>query len=201
MKIAIDLNDVIRDYTENFIRQYLTYYNHEYDTDELDVWTNDMESVLPFKSTTAYNHFVYEDYSYELFGKCDVCSKKLIVELKTWLNKLKDIDREDPIELMLVSTKEGGASLNYTYFFISKLGFDIREVFLPANSLDIWNKCDVLITANPLLLNAKSEGKISIKIEAPYNGNFKGDFCFKNLSEFITDINNTEKLLEKWDSQ
>jgi hypothetical protein len=34
MKIAIDLNDVIRDYSDNFLRVYVTNYNREYDTDE-----------------------------------------------------------------------------------------------------------------------------------------------------------------------
>jgi hypothetical protein len=32
MKIAIDLNDVVRDYTNNFISTYLNYFNSEFDT-------------------------------------------------------------------------------------------------------------------------------------------------------------------------
>ena len=53
MKIAIDLNDVIRDYTDNFIKTYLLNYNREYNTEELSLWTNDMESVLTFKTQRA----------------------------------------------------------------------------------------------------------------------------------------------------
>lgn len=196
MKIAIDLNDVIRDYTDNFIKIYITQHNHEYDLENLDLWTNDMQSVLPFKSDRAYQTFVYIDYAFELFGKCDVCTRKLATELKTWVNSLKELDTTEPVEVMIVSPMEYGESIGYSYFFVSKLGSDIREVYFPSDSSTIWDKCDVLITANPNLLNNKPEGKKTIKISKDYNKDCSGDMEFKTLSAFITDENNTEKLLE-----
>ena len=59
MKIAIDLNDVVRDFTYNFLMYYVKGYNHQYDPDDFNESTNDMELALPFKTTRAYEKFVY----------------------------------------------------------------------------------------------------------------------------------------------
>lgn len=196
MRIAIDLNDVVRDYTDNFIRVYLMNYNHEYDPSQLELWTNDLQSVLPFKTDMAYQNFVYTDYTYDLFGKVDTCTRGLASELKKWVESLDEIETNEPFELLFVSPMEYGASVNYTYFFISKLGCNIREVYLPKDSSTIWDKCDVLITANPTLLDSKREGKKTIKIKKEYNAKSAGDFEYKSLSSFLNNENNVIKLFE-----
>ena len=86
---------------------------------------------------------------------------------------------------------EYGTSIGNTYFFISKLGTKIREVFLPIDSLDIWNKCDVLITANPKLLNNKPNNKISIKINTEYNKDCESNYSFNSLESFLNNEKNT----------
>lgn len=198
MKIAIDLNDVVRDFTYNFILTYIKGYNHQYEPDELTEWTNDMQSLLPFKTERAYEKFVYEDFSFELFGKCSTCTKRLTEQLNEWTeNTLKDIDTEEPIDVMFVSTMEYGASIGNTYFFISKLGTKIREVYLPSDSTTIWHKCDVLITANPTLLTVKPQGKVAIKIRKEYNINHPADYEYETLSLFLTDKEIIEKLMNK----
>lgn len=195
MKIAIDLNDVIRDYTNNFIKTYLIYYNREFDTNDFQIWTNDMETLLPFKTKKAYEKFVYEDYSYDLFGKCETCSRNTQFELNKWISDLKDLEEKEPIEIMFVSPMEYGETIGYTYFFISKINANIREVYLPIDSLSIWDKCDVLITANPRLLETKPDDKISIKINTDYNKDSKSDYEYNSFSSFIKDENNTKKLI------
>lgn len=198
MKIAIDLNDVVRDFTYNFVLYYVKCYNHQFDTDELTEWTNDMQMLLPFKTTRAYEKFVYEDFSFELFGKCPTCTKKLTEQLNEWTeNTIKDLDTEEPVEVMFVSPMEYGASIGNTYFFLSKLGTKIREVYLPKDSRTIWDRCDVLITANPDLLNDKPEGKVSVKINKEYNKESKSDYSYETLSMFLTDDDIIEKLFEK----
>ena len=193
MKIAIDLNDVVRDFTYNFILYYVKGYNHQFDVDELTEWTNDMQILLPFKTPRAYEKFVYEDYSFELFGKCPTCTKKLTEQLNEWTEQtLKDIDTDEPIDVMFVSPMEYGASIGNTYFFVSKLGTKVREVYLPSDSRTIWDRCDVLITANPDLLSNKPEGKVTIKINKDYNKDSAADYSYETLSMFLTD----EKIIE-----
>lgn len=185
MKIAIDLNDVIRDYSNNFLSIYLNYYNRDFDTEDFEMWTNDMQSLLEFKTERAYQKFVYEDYPFELFCKCGPCTKKLPVELKEWISNLRDIDSEEPFEVMFVSSMEYGPSISYTYAFIGNLGCNVREVYLPFDSSTIWDKCDVLVTANPLLLANKPEDKISVKIKTEYNTDSESDYEYNKLNLFL----------------
>ena len=197
MKIAIDLNDVVRDFTYNFVLYYVKGYNHQFDAEEFTEWTNDMQLLLPFKTPRAYEKFVYEDYSFELFGKCPTCTKKLTEQLNEWTeNTLKDLDTDEPIDVMFVSPMEYGASIGNTYFFVSKLGTKVREVYLPTDSNTIWDRCDVLITANPTLLEGKPEGKTAIKIKKEYNADSPADYSYETMSMFLTDDEIMEKLLE-----
>ena len=196
MKIAIDLNDVIRDYSNNFIKYYIEGYNHTFDLDDFEMWSNQMDAVFPFSSKNAYNNFVYNDYAFELFGKCGTCSRNLEAELNNWAEiELKKLDTKEEIELMFVSTMEYGLSIGNSYFFLSKLGTKIREVYFPKDSTTIWDKCDVLITANPDLLSIKPEGKTSIKIKAEYNEESPADYTYNSFSSFLSNIENVKKIL------
>ena len=201
MKIAIDLNDVIRDFSDNFLKLYVNNYNHEFSLDDFEFWTNDMKQLFPFKSDNAYNKFVYEDYSFDIFAKCDVCSRNLSVSLSKWIDSLADYDLDEKIEMMVVSPFEFGSSVNYSYFFISKLGCQIREVYFPMDSATIWDKCDVLITANPTLLAFKPENKISVKIDRDYNTESEADYKFKSLASFLSNENNTEELINRFKNE
>lgn len=199
MKIAIDLNDVVRDFSNNFVRYYIEGYDHKYDLSDFEFWSNDLSIVFPFKSKQSYYNFVYNDYAFELYGKCDVCTRKLETELNDWTEKtLKDLDVDEPIEVMFVSPKEYGLSIGNTYFFLSKIGTKIREVYFPTDLSTVWDKCDILITANPELIETKPEGKTSIKIKTEYNKESSADYSFKDLSTFLTNNENTEKLINEF---
>ena len=198
MKIAIDLNDVVRDFSNNFIRYYIEGYNHEFDLDDFEIWTHYLNRVFPFKSDAAYTNFVYNDFVFELFGRCGVCSRNLETELNDWTEKtIKNLDTDENIELMFVSTMEYGNSIGNTYFFLSKLGTKIREVYLPKDSATIWDKCDVLITANPDLMAIKPEGKTVIKIDFDYNKEAEADYSFSSFSSFLSNKENIKKLLDE----
>jgi hypothetical protein len=197
MRIAIDLNDVVRDYSNNFVRHYIEGYDHKFDLTDFEFWSHNMSEVFPFKSDNAYYNFIYNDYAFELYGKCDVCTRRLETELNDWTEKtLKDMDIDEPIDVIFVSTKEFGLSIGNTYFFLSKIGTKVREVYFPTDSLTVWDVCDVLITANPDLLNNKPDGKISVKIKAEYNKESDADYTFKDLSTFLTNVENTEKIID-----
>lgn len=202
MKIAIDINDVVRDFSNNFVKYFIEGYNHEFDLTDFEFWSNDLSIVFPFKSKQSYYNFIYNDYAFELFGKCGVCTRKLETELNDWTEKtLKDIDTDEPIEVIFVSPKEYGLSIGNTYFFLSKIGTKIREVYFPTDSQTVWDKCDILITANPDLLKNKPENKISIKIKFDYNKDVEADYTFKDLSTFLTNEENTIKLINELDGK
>ena len=197
MRIAIDLNDVLRDYTRSFAKYYKQGKDRTFDLATLDdLYTNDLYQIFPFNSTDEYNKFIYEDYSWEIFGKSETCTRTLTSDFKIWLTRtILDIDIDEPIEVLVVSTKEYGLSVASSYFFISKLGVPIREVYFPTDSNKIWDKCDILITANPDLLDTKPEGKKTVRIEKDYNKECAYDATYETLTDFFSERINTEKLI------
>jgi hypothetical protein len=196
MKIAIDLNDVLRAYTKNFAKVFKREYDHTFDETVLEITTNELDKIFPFDSKIEYQRFVYHDYPFELFGSCEAMSKETPTQFTIWLNKLKDIDTEESIDVMIVSAMEYELSIQSSYFFLSKMGCKVREVYFPSDSTTIWDKCDILITANPKLLNNKPEGKVSIKIDADYNAECESDERYSTIVEYMEDINNVVKYLK-----
>lgn len=194
MKIAIDLNDVIRDFSNNFLKYYLDLYNHEFDLSEFDFFSKDIKLVLPFQNDESYYRFTYEDNAFELFAKCPTCSSSTDSDLKKFILKAKE---DYDIDVIFVSTKEYGLSMGSTYFFISKLNPPIREVFMPFDSSEIWERCDVLITADPNLVESKPEGKISILIDFDYNKDATADYRFSSFKRVADD----EKIFDELKSK
>lgn len=194
-RIAIDLNDVIRDYSSNFLKYYLEGYNRNFDLIDFEFWSHNMNEVFQFQSDSSYFNFIYNDYAFELYGKCGTCGRGLQTALKKWMDvTLHELDAPYDVEVILVSTKEYGLSIGNTYYFISKLGLPVREVYFPEDSKTIWDKCNALITANPDLLDSKPLNKVSVKIEMPYNEQSKSDYKFNNLESFLSDPKNTMSL-------
>ena len=198
MVIGIDLNDVLRNFTMNFAKYYKQGYNHEFDYDEFELWTNNLEALFPFKTKHSFEKFTYEDYAYELFGACPTCELQLSSAFNDWVTDIiPNLDSKEPIDLIMVSPLEYGISIPSTYFFLSKIACKVRKVFMPTDSYEIWEKCDAVITANPLLLDSKPEGKVSIKIEQDYNTDNKADFTFSSLRQFLEDEEYTKQIIKQ----
>ena len=184
MKIAIDLNDVIRDYSRNFVKYFKKGINHSFNEDEIIFYTNDMEVLLPFTSNEQYRRFVYEDYPFELYSKCPVVDKNLARDLNEWIEfTLPD----DDVDTIFVSPMECDLTIQSTYSFLAKIGSRVREVYFPIDSSTVWDKCDVLITANPRFFTNKKEGKKIIKINKDYNKDCVADLTYNSLLEVIQD--------------
>jgi hypothetical protein len=191
MKLAIDLNDVIRDYSRNFVKYFKKGINHAFQEEDVEFYTNDMQALLPFNSYEQYRRFTYEDYPFELYGKCPAVDKNLPRDLNEWLEfTLPDED----IEVMFVSPMECDLTIQSTYSFLAKIGSRVREVYFPVDSSTVWDKCDVLITANPRFFANKKEGKTIVKISKEYNQDCIADFTYDSLDAVIKDNEFIEKI-------
>lgn len=198
MKIAIDVNDVLRDFTRQFAKYYRIGYDHTFELEADDIWTNDVRALFPFKSDKAFDMFAYENYAYDIYGACPPCTKKLPALFNNWFETVvPNIDSEEPIEFIVVSPMEFNLSIPSTYFFLAKFGIRIREIYFPTDSTEVWDKCDVLITANPQFLNNKPEGKVTVKIDAEYNKDCKADLTYLNMEAFVQDEKCVEKIINK----
>lgn len=192
MKIAIDINDVLRDFTTQFKNCYAKGIDSSFEIDNKDINSFDLSEVFPFKDKNAYHMFRYIDYAFELYGRAEAMDKMLPYRFNDWTQKtLRNLDKENVPEIMLVSPFESGKSIQATYSFLSKISSTVREVYFPVDSYTIWDKCDILITANPSLIENVPEGKIVVKIDAPYNKSVECKYTFSSLMDVITDENET----------
>ena len=198
-KIAIDLNDVIRDYTSQFIDQYTKNIDPDCEIELEDVTDFDFYNVFHFDSREDYSNFKYVDYAYELFLKAQPMDRMLSYRFNDWLQTtLRDLEKENIPEVMLVSPLEANLTIQATLGFLSKLPSRVREIYFPVDSATIWDRCDILITANPNLISNVPEGKTVIKVEAPYNKDAECEHTFKSMMDIITDKEETIiKLLEQ----
>ena len=194
MKICFTLDDVIRAKTQQIGKMYQKYIDPEVKLDELDLENQSINEALGFDSIAEYRKFLYEDYAFEIFAEAPVIERMLDKKLNLWHIDVSHKDFSQPVDVMLANPREFNASIGFTYFFLSQIATRIREVFFPLDYVEIWNKCDVLVTADNYLLEAKPEGKIAIKIDTDYNKNSEADYTYESLSAFLDDKEIFKKL-------
>lgn len=207
MKIAIDINDVLRDYTRQFRLQYQKFIDPYFDISDEDINTLNFYEVFSFENEDAYKKFKYIDNAFEIFGRAEAVDKMLPYRFNDWVqNYMRDFDKEDMPEIMLVSPFEANMSIQATLLFLSTFGARVREIYFPVDSQTVWDRCDILITANPVYLENVPEGKFVIKINKPYNKEtFNGGsgmlYEFNSMMDVINDKEEIiRKIIEKKDA-
>jgi len=192
MRICFTLDDVLRGKTMQIGKVYKKYIDGDIDLDSLDFSSNEYHEIFKFDSKSEWNKFLYSDYAYEIFGEAPVTKKGVDKEFNLWHVSLQDFETDEDIEVLFANPFEFNASIGFTCFFLSKIATRVREIHFPMNSSDIWDKCDVLVTADPKLIGEKPEGKICVKIKMPYNEDLEADYTYEDLSDAL----DGNKLLE-----
>ena len=208
MRIAIDVNGVLRDtigkfkqlYEKHLIESYQSEFsNQTYDLDsdgntELQllpepfeykvlspITSLELDKHFSFQNKEEYYSFMYEEYCMELFGHSPS------VELSTFhdLNEIY-IQLRKRIDFLLISD-EIGKSKPATLFFLSKFGCELEKIVFYSNVTinSIWDEFDILLTANPNLLLNHPPNKKLVKFETEYNKEIDGMTAIKKLKEFI----------------
>ena len=204
-RIGIDVNEVLRDYARQFANMYKKTIDQSFDIEYDKIDDFDFMNVFPFPDENGnadrmlFNRFKYEDCSFEIYGRAEAMDRMLPADFNLWTqNTMRNFDDEDLPELFIFSPFEMNLSIQSTLSFLARFGIRIREIYFPSDSMTMWDKCDIMITANPNLLKNKPDGKISVKIDAPYNKEVKGDYEFASMMDVIHDENNTlVKLIEE----
>jgi hypothetical protein len=208
MRIAIDINGVLRDTIGKFDQLYEKHLIEKNEdqflgqTYELDmsgnteiietsednfkyeklseVTTLNLNDHYTFKSSEELFNFMFEEYAMELFGHAPS------TEMTTF-NMLNDLyfDLRDDNELLVVS-REIGKSKPSSLFFLSKFGCLLEKVvfFSDITTNDMWNQVDILLTADPMLLLDKPTNKIVVKFNTSYNKQISSEYEVSSLSEF-----------------
>jgi hypothetical protein len=199
MKIAIEVNGVLRDTIKKIEQVYEKFYidnvlNEQRDfvyEKVSDITSLKIQDHLKFKNEDEVYDFLYTEHCMEIFGHAPS------IEYNTF-NDLNDfyVDHRDKHDIVIISD-EIGKSKPATLFFLSKFGCQIEKIYF-FNQITlpkIWEEFDLLLTANPdLLLNHPSDKKI-IKYNTIYNTqitNLQNIDNLKELKNFITDDTNLE---------
>ena len=191
MKIGITINGVVRDFINKFESVYDKYYGSDLEEEEIkrDINTSNLLEHFNFSGGTQdLNKFLYVDASLEIFGHAGETKLNSVEHLNQLHNIIEDMGH-NPIVL----SKELNNSKPATLFFLSKLSAKINNIIFVREYGKIWEYVDVLITADPEILNTKPNGKISIKVINHYNKNCQSDYTVIDLKEILDD----RKLLEK----
>jgi hypothetical protein len=208
MKIAFDLNGVIRDVFLKTEQVYTKFYLEEKDdevvskyNEETEKWEEETKSdgfeyglELPVTSMNLIDHFKFEtpddlynffyvDFPMNIFGHSPSISGNTF-------NILNDlyIDYRDENEIYIISD-EIGKSKPATLFFLSKYGCLVENIkFYSKSTLEhTFDEFDIIITSNPDFLSKDSNSKKIIKVNTTYNQNYESDFTIDDISE-VNDI-------------
>jgi hypothetical protein len=189
--IGIELNHVVRNINKQILKYYAKEFDPSMDWDELDDRVDVIEKYCKFKSKKEKNNFIYIDYPYEIFGCAGTAEKKLAVKITNWLADITNIEEED-IRIVFYSLNEEALTIQSTFFFLSKIGARVRKVFFPKKVSEVWDECDVVITANNQMFEEEiPEGKHIVLINREFNEKNKDKAMsnYNNLSEIIDDDN------------
>lgn len=188
VRIGIDINDVIRDYTGQFIKCYKKMIDPKFEKEVSDIESFDFVEEFNFGSESEYQDFKYTDAAFEIHARAEMKDSRLYGALTDWVdNVLKSLDIDEDPEVFYFSPFELGLTIPSTLSFLASHGLRVREYYFPVNSMEMYDKCDIMITANPNLISKCPEGKKVFKINAPYNKDVESEFSFDSLYDVIKD--------------
>jgi hypothetical protein len=195
MRIAIELNGVLRDTLKKIQEQYEKWYienpfieeeeksDFEYKVIS-DLTTLNIEEHLTFKDKNDLYDFLYKEHTMEIFGHAGSMEVSSMMDFNDFY-----LDIRDEHDVLIVSD-EIGKSKPASLFFISKFGCLVETVKFYSESTinSMWDSIDVLLTANPKLLLDHPQSKIVIKYDTSYNKDVEVEHSITSLKELKTKI-------------
>ena len=187
--IGVELNHVVRNINKQILKYYAKEFDPSMDWEELDDKVDVLDEYCKFNSKYEKSNFLYVDYPYEIWGCAGTMEKKLATKITNWLSDITNIEDED-IRIIFYSLDEDALTIQSSFFFLSKIGSRVRKVIFPKNLEEVWNECDVVITArNEFFEKETPEGKKVVLINRVFNeeNKDKAFLNYDNLSDVIED--------------
>jgi hypothetical protein len=194
MRIAIELNGVLRDTLKKIQEQYEKWYienpfreeeESEFEYKVIsDLTTLNIKEHLTFKDENDLYDFLYKEHTMEIFGHAGSVEVSSMMDFNEFY-----LDIRDEHDVLIVSD-EIGKSKPASLFFISKFGCLVETVKFYSESTinSMWDSIDVLLTANPKLLLEHPQSKIVIKYDTSYNKDVEVEYSITSLKELKTKI-------------
>ena len=193
MRIGIEVNGVLRDTIGKLEQVYQKYFTDKWEGfEELDfkyemtlpVTSLNLREHFKFKDDEEFFSFLYEENAMEIFGHAGSTETFTFNDFN---NLYLDLRSNNDI---IIVSDEIGKSKPATLFFLSKFGCLTEEIKFYSNSTinSMWDKIDVLLTANPDLLLNHPENVRVIKFNTIYNQNIDYVDSIDSLKEFSDKI-------------
>ena len=205
MRIAFDINGVLRDtflkaeqlyqkfYIDEFEEEKTSSFNQETEEFTEEVVPDDfkyelnlpvksldkLENHFKFKTKDDLFNFFYIDFPMQIFGHAPSMTPSTFNVLNEIYEELRD--NHD----ILVVSDEIQKSKPASLFFLSKYGCLVEKIKFYSNiTIDsMWDEVDVLITANPNHILQNRKDKTVVKYKTTYNENIKCDLEIEDISE------------------
>ena len=132
-----------------------------------------------FKSDDELYEFLYQEFSMQIFGHAESSEMHTFHTLNDIYLKYRSTN-----DIVIVSD-EIGKSKPATLFFLSKFGCQIEKIkfYSDTTKNSIWDEVDVLVSANPSLIEDHPENKVVIKFNTQYNKTNKSEHEISSLKE------------------
>jgi hypothetical protein len=189
LTIGVELNHVVRNINKQILKYYAKEFDQSMEWEELDDKVDIFDKYCKFNSKYEKNNFLYVDYPYEIWGCGETMEKKLATKITNWLSDITNIEDED-IRIIFYSLDEDALTIQSSFFFLSKIGSRVRKVIFPKNLEEVWDECDVVITArNEFFEKEIPNGKKVVLINRDFNkeNKDKAFLNYDNLSNVIED--------------
>jgi hypothetical protein len=189
MKIAFDVNGVLRDTFGKMEQVYQKFMIDDYIKEEgeedfeyklnLPVTSYNLLDHFIFKEKDDLYQFLYVDYPMNIFGHAPSISANTFNVMNEIYEELRD---EHDIYII---SEEIQKSKPATLFFLSKYGVLVENIIFYSKFTEeeVLKNFDVVVTANPELIEKNIDLKI-VKYKTTYNENFSSEFEIETLSEF-----------------
>jgi hypothetical protein len=132
-----------------------------------------------FKSDDELYEFLYQEFAMQIFGHAESSEMHTFHTLNDIYLKYRSTN-----DIVIISD-EIGKSKPATLFFLSKFGCQIEKIkfYSDTTKNSIWDEVDVLVSANPSLIEDHPENKVVIKFNTQYNKTNKSEHEIGSLKE------------------
>lgn len=187
MRIGITLNEVVRGYIEQLQLTYEKYQVGE-STILLPEEVTDITKLgeyFPIRKedpvTDSLEAFIYTDCSMEILGSAPIIDPEFMEEFAEFFYDFNLF----PNNKVTFISREFNRGINATLFFLAKTNIQTRNIEFIETYKGIWDNYDLIITADPTIIETKPEDKRVIKVEASYNKHLEAKETVSKASDIF----------------
>lgn len=196
MRVGISIDEVFRDTLLKLIEVFDKYEVGDFNFDDVsEIKTKkykDYFIVNPEnKVCDNLNDMLYNKCSYEIFGASNFMEKDMFEPINEFLYDFC-CDQNNKVTIF---SKEFSRSIPSTLYFLSKTSINIRDYKFYEYYNNVWEDYDVIITAEPEIIESAPKNKVVIKIEAPYNVDVESKYSYTSIVDLFSN-NELNKILK-----